>query len=82
MVPVLDLLPAHLTEYMNTVAVALNIPSSEVDYGTRTVITNKETEVVTTAQVLIEYADAVEANGGWESKDVWKTICGGGNFTT
>ena len=82
MLPKADILPTHLSEYLDTVAATLNIPRSEVTRTTRTEIEGSRTEVVTVAEVKIEVADAVEANGGWESRDVWRTICGGGNFTT
>ena len=82
MMPKLDMFPNDLMEYLDTVAVALNISRSDVGYTTRTEIEGPSTEVVTKAEVKIEFADAVEANGGWDSRDTWKTICGGGNFTT
>ena len=78
MIPKVDLLPRHLIEYLDTVAVALNISRSDVGYTTRTDIEGPGTEVVTVAEVDIAYADAVEANGGWESRDVWRSICDGG----
>ena len=86
MVPKLDLLPTHLSAYLVTVAAALNVTISadstktQVEVGTRTGIEGSRTEVVTFATVPIEFADAVEANGGWQSKDVWRTICGGGKL--
>ena len=88
MLPKADLSQLQLYEYLGTVAAALNVTRSadstktEVEYTTRTEIEGSRTEVVTVAKVPIELDDAVEANGGWESRDVWRTICGGGKFTT
>ena len=77
-----DFSTTMIHDYTNTVADALNIPRSDVSYLTSNEIEGSKVEVVTALEVDIAYADAVEANGGWESMDVWRTICRGGNFTT
>jgi hypothetical protein len=69
--------------YLDGVADALNAPRSkmfidEIQWGEE----GAYIEVHTVAEVNPALADAVEANGGWDSRDTWKTICGGGNFTT
>ena len=77
--------PQAILSYKNTVANALNITSEEVSLTSFQDIDGGRLQVTTVAEAKIEFADAVEANGGWESRDVWRTICRGGNlgnFTT
>ena len=74
--------PQATSSYKDTVANALNITSEDVSLLSYTTIGGGRLQVTTVAQVLIELADTVEANGGWDSRDNWRTICGGGNFTT
>ena len=74
--------PTAISSYKNSVGNALNISSEGVSLASYTSLGDGRLEVTTFASVLIELADKVEANGGWESRDPWRTICGGGNFTT
>ena len=79
-------LPAFTDDAQNTylggVANTLNVSRSDVSIGNIDEIDGVKIEVDTIAEVKIELADSVESNGGWDSRDPWRTICGGGNFTT
>jgi hypothetical protein len=62
--------------YLEGVANALNVPKSVVSIGNIDEIDGVKIEVTTVAEASVDLADSVEANGGWESRDAWKTICG------
>ena len=61
--------------YLEGVANALNVPRSDVSIGNIDEIDGVKIEVNTIAEVKELLADSVESNGGWDSRDTWKTIC-------
>jgi len=82
MMPSAAFTPELQNIYLQGVANTLKVSILDVSIGSIEAVDGGKIEVNTIAEVSVLYADAVESNGGWQSRDNWHTICGGGNSTT